>query len=46
MTGVNNFADFIRFDSDSTLTDTNEIEYGVTQRFFVKDMRETTSRGN
>ena len=37
VTGVNNFADFIRFDSDSTLTDTNEIEYGVTQRFFVKD---------
>jgi LPS-assembly protein len=36
VTGVNNFADFIRFDSDSTLTDTNEIEYGVTQRFFVK----------
>jgi LPS-assembly protein len=36
VTGVNNFADFIRFDSDSTITDTNEIEYGVTQRFFVK----------
>jgi LPS-assembly protein len=36
VTGVNNFADFIRFDSDSTLTDTNEVEYGVTQRFFVK----------
>jgi LPS-assembly protein len=36
VTGVNNFADFIRFDTDSTLTDTNEIEYGVTQRFFVK----------
>jgi LPS-assembly protein len=37
VTGVNNFADFIRFDSDSTLTDTNELEYGVTQRFFMKD---------
>jgi LPS-assembly protein len=37
VTGVNNFAEFIRFDADSTLTDTNEIEYGVTQRFFVKD---------
>ncbi len=36
VTGANNFADFIRFDSDSTLTDTNELEYGVTQRFFVK----------
>lgn len=37
VTGVNHFADFIRFDADSTLTDTNEVEYGVTQRLFVKD---------
>jgi LPS-assembly protein len=37
VTGVNNFADFIRFDSDATLTDTNELEYGVVQRFFVKE---------
>jgi LPS-assembly protein len=37
VTGVNNFADFIRFDSDATLTDTNELEYGVRQRLFVKD---------
>ena len=36
VTGVNNFADFIRFDSDATLTDTNEIEYGLTQRFYAK----------
>jgi LPS-assembly protein len=34
--GVNNFADFIRFDSDATLTDTNQVEYGITQRLFVK----------
>jgi len=37
VTGVNNFADFIRFDADSTITDTNEVEYGVTQRLFLKD---------
>ena len=36
VTGVNNFVDFIRFDSNSTLTDTNEFEYGFTQRLFVK----------
>jgi LPS-assembly protein len=36
VTGVNNFADFIRFDSDATLTDTNEVEYGFTQRLFMK----------
>ncbi|HKN75738.1 MAG TPA: LPS assembly protein LptD [Candidatus Acidoferrum sp.] len=34
--GVTNFADFIRFDSDATLTNTNQVEYGVTQRLFVK----------
>ena len=37
VTGVNHFADFIRFDSDSTLTDTCEVEYGITQRLFRKD---------
>jgi LPS-assembly protein len=36
VTGVNNFADFIRFDSDATLTDTSEVEYGFTQRFYRK----------
>jgi LPS-assembly protein len=36
VTGVNNFADFIRFDSDATLTDTNEVEYRITQRLFSK----------
>jgi LPS-assembly protein len=37
VTGVNNFADFIRFDTDATLTDTNEIQYGFTQRLFCKE---------
>lgn len=37
VTGVNNFADFIRFDSNATLTNTNEIEYGFTQRLYLKD---------
>ncbi len=37
VTGVNNFANFIRFDANATLTDTNEVEYGVVQRLFVKD---------
>jgi len=34
VTGVNDFGNFIRFDEDSTLTDTNEVEYSVTQRLF------------
>jgi LPS-assembly protein len=37
VTGVNNFPNSIRFDADSTLTDTNEVEYGVTQRLYRKD---------
>ena len=34
VTGVNDFGRFVRFDEDETLTDTNEFEYGVTQRLF------------
>ena len=37
MTGVNDFGRFIRFDSDATLTDTSEVEYGITQRLFRKE---------
>jgi LPS-assembly protein len=36
VTGVHNFQDFVRFNNNSTLTDTNEIEYGLTQHLFVK----------
>jgi LPS-assembly protein len=32
--GVNDFGAFIRFGEDETLTDTNEVEYSVTQRLF------------
>jgi LPS-assembly protein len=34
VTGVIDFARFIRFDEDETLTDTNEVQYGITQRLF------------
>ncbi|HUN60931.1 MAG TPA: hypothetical protein VMU53_03025 [Candidatus Sulfotelmatobacter sp.] len=37
VTGVNDFERFIRFDSDATLTDTNQIEYGLVQHLYVKD---------
>ncbi len=37
VTGVNRFAQFVRFDSDTTLTNTSEVEYGFTQRLFRKD---------
>jgi LPS-assembly protein len=35
--GVNDFGRFVRFDEDETLTDTNEIEYGITQRLYRRD---------
>jgi LPS-assembly protein len=34
--GIDNFQQFIRFDADATRADTNEVEYGVTQRFWTK----------
>jgi LPS-assembly protein len=34
VTGVNDYGRFIHFDDDETLTDTNEIEYGIRQRLF------------
>jgi LPS-assembly protein len=36
VTGVNDFADFIRFDSNATITDTNQFEYGITQHLYLK----------
>ena len=37
VTGVNHFAEFVHFDSNATLTNTSEVEYGFTQRLFRKD---------
>jgi LPS-assembly protein len=34
VSGVNDFARFLRFDADDTLTDTNEVQYGITQRLY------------
>jgi LPS-assembly protein len=36
VTGVNDFGRFVRFDEDETLTDTNDVEYGIVQRLFKK----------
>ena len=40
VTGIDKFSQTILFDADSTLTNTNEVEYGVTQRLWVKDGEE------
>jgi LPS-assembly protein len=37
ISGINDFERFIRFDSDATLSNTNEVEYGFTQRLYVKN---------
>ncbi len=34
--GVDNFANIIRFDSRDILSDTNELEYAVVQRLYIK----------
>ncbi len=34
VTGVNDFGRFVRFGEDETLTDTNELAYGITQRLY------------
>ncbi len=36
VTGVNNFNRIIRFDYVDTITNTNEIEFGVTNRFYTR----------
>lgn len=41
--GVNDFGSFIRFDEDETLTDTNELEYSVTQRLFHRSGEDSSS---
>jgi LPS-assembly protein len=40
VSGINDFARFIRFDSDATLSNTNEFAYGFTQRLYVKSGEE------
>src|SRR5262249_23492171 len=37
VTGIDHFSQFIRLDADATLADTNEIQYGITQRLWVKE---------
>jgi len=38
VTGVNNFADILRFDATDVLTNTNEIEYSVVNRLYAKHL--------
>ncbi len=39
VTGVNNFADILRFDERDLLTDTHEVEYGVVTRLYARRVK-------
>ncbi len=41
--GINNFSRIIRFDELDTLTDTNEIEFGITNRFYTRRYAEAVT---
>ncbi len=43
ISGVNNFDHIIRFDYNDAIADTNEIEYGVSNRFFTRRSTENVS---
>ena len=38
VTGINNFADILRFDATDVLTNTNEIEYSLVNRLYAKHL--------
>jgi len=39
VTGVSNFLNVLRFDDVDIVSDTNELEYGVTQRLFLRPVK-------
>ncbi len=43
LTGINNFDRIIRFDYVDTVADTNEIEFGIANRFFTRRSTENVS---
>ena len=42
VTGVDNFLNILRFDDVDVVSNTNEMEYGVTQRLFIHPKKTTT----
>ncbi len=41
VTGVNNFLNILRFDDADIVSNTNEVQYGVTQRLFLRQRKKT-----
>jgi LPS-assembly protein len=44
ISGINNFHRIIRFDYVDAIAETNEVEYGISNRFFVKRSTETVGK--
>jgi LPS-assembly protein len=43
LAGINNFDQIIRFDYVDAIADTNEIEFGIANRFFTRRSTENVS---
>ena len=46
VTGINRFASTLRFDQTDILTDTNEVEYGLTQRLYLRHLHPRPCKGD
>jgi len=46
VSGVNNFANILRFDDRDVLSDTNEVEYALVQRLYAKKHPKTENCGS
>ncbi len=46
VTGVNHFPETLRFDVTDALADTNELEYGLTQRLFLHHLHPEPCKGD
>ncbi len=46
VTGINNFQQILRFDDIDVASNTNELQYGVTQRLFLRHLHPHPCRGD
>lgn len=46
VTGINNFRQILRFDDADVASNTNELEYGVTQRLFLRHLHQKPCKGD
>ncbi len=46
VTGVGNFSSILRFDENDVLSDTDEVEYGLTQRLFLRHLHPRPCHGD